>query len=202
MRPTIVVAAALLYAVACGKSADSRADSAGGLVGATTGAGPAVVQPAPATPAPLTDANIVAKLGAADSAEVALARLATSKATNAGVKAYARLLVTDHTSHTRALAALEKKASLTPQPPPNDMSAQDEQQTLDRFKALAKGMDFDTAFVNHEVTDHQTVISEVQSLENTAQNADLKALLTKTLPVLQKHLDRAQALQKRLSGGT
>ena len=65
---------------------------------------------------------------------------------------------------------------------------------------MAKGVDFDTAFVNHEVEDHQKVLTDVQGLEQQAQNADVKALLTKTIPALQKHLDKAQALQKQLSG--
>ena len=198
MRATILSLSGLLVVAACSKGADSRADSAAGGVGDTS----AAATPAPTpTPAPLTDQNIVAKIGAADSAEIALAKLAESKATNAGVKSYARLLVTDHSSHAKALAALEKKADLTPQPPANDMSAQDEQQTLDRFKSLEKGITFDTAFVNYEVEDHQKVLTEVQSLEQQAQQPDLKALLTKTIPTLQKHLDRAQALQKQLSGG-
>jgi putative membrane protein len=197
MRKMILSLTGLLVVAACSKSADSRADSAAGGVGDTSAA--ATPAPAPA-PAPLTDQNIVAKIGAADSAEIALAKVAESKATNAGVKSYARMLVTDHSAHAKELAALEKKTSLTRQPPPNDMSGQEERQALDRFTSLEKGTTFDTAFVNHEIEDHQKVISEVQSLEQQAQQPELKALLTKTLPTLQKHLDRAQALQKQLSG--
>ena len=104
----------------------------------------------------------------------------------------------------KELASLGKKANITPQLPTTESSAtwsaQDKKETLDRFGSMAKGIDFDTAFVNHEVDDHQKVISEVQALESQAQNADVKALLTKTIPTLQKHLDKAQALQKQLSG--
>ena len=197
MRTMILSLTGLLVVAACSKSADSRADSAGGVIGDTSAA--ATPAPAPA-PAPLTDQNIVAKIGFADSAEIALAKLAESKATNAGVKSYARLLVTDHSAHAKELVALEKKTSLTRQPPSNDTSAQEERQTFDRFTSLEKGTTFDTAFVNYAVEDHQKVISELQSLEQQAQQPDLKALITKTLPTLQKHLDRAQALQKQLSG--
>ena len=57
----------------------------------------------------------------------------------------------------------------------------------------------DTAFVNHEVQDHQTDIADAQKSAAAAQNPDLKALVEKSIPELQKHLDAAQALQKKLS---
>jgi putative membrane protein len=199
MRSTIACLAALTFAVACSKGSESQADSAGGGIGATTTPAAAPL-PAPPPSTVMTDANIVAKLGGADSAEVKLAKLAQTKATNAGVKSFARLLVTDHTNHAKQLAALEQKAGITPLPLPSDNSKQESQEEFDRFQSMPKGATFDTAFVNHEVADHQKELSEVQSLQ--PQNAELKSLIDKTVPALQKHLDRAQALQKQLSGGT
>jgi putative membrane protein len=196
MRSLILCAAALAVVGACSKGSEANGDSA------AAGASAAAATPAPPpAPAALTAENVVAKMGGGDSAEVMLARLVETKATNAGVKSYARMLVTDHGAHAKELAALEKKANLTPQPPPNDLSASEHQQTYERFKALSKGMDFDTAFVNDAVADHQKEITELQAAEQSIQQPEVKAFIAKTIPVMQKHLDRAQALQKQLSGG-
>ena len=147
----------------------------------------------------MTDQNVVAKLGGGDSAEVALGRLVSTKATNAGVKSFAQMLVTDHSANAKELASLAKKDSLTPQPPPGDTSAQHHQNELAKFQAMAKGMDFDTAFVNGAVEDHQKEIDALTSAQASLTNADLKALIGKTLLVLQKHLDKAKELQGKLS---
>ena len=198
MKAPIACAALMTLVIACARTADERTDSAAGTVGATS----AAATPAPApTPPSLTAENVVAKMGSGDSAEVALAKLVETKATNAGVKSYARLLVADHGAHAKQVAALEKSSNLTPVAPVNDASAQEHQQTLDRFTSLAKGVDFDTAFVNHAVEEHQKEIAELQSAEQSLQQPEVKAFIAKTITVMQKHLDRAQALQKQLPGG-
>jgi protein subunit release factor A len=53
--------------------------------------------------------------------------------------------------------------------------------------------------VNHEVQDHQTDIADAQKAVAAAQNPDVKALLQKSIPELQKHLNIAQTLQRKLS---
>jgi putative membrane protein len=195
--------AVLALVVACSRG-DNRADSAAGAIGATTT--PAVAPP-PAPPiAPMTDANIVARLGNADSGEVSVAKLAVTKATNGEVRSYARMLATDHANHAKEVVALEKKASITPEAPGAGTSAtwtaQDSKATEDRFTSLPKGAEFDSAFVNQMVADHEKVIADVQTAQGTATNADVKALLDKTLPVLQKHLEKAKELQTKLSSAT
>jgi putative membrane protein len=195
MKTSIACLTALALIVACSKRDNYATDSAAGGVGATTTPA-AAPPPAPPPSTTMTDANIVAKLSMADSAEVKLARLAETKAKAAPVKAYARELATDHSNHLKELAALEKKASLNPAAPSNDNSKQEADQTYSNFQSMAKGLAFDTAFVNHMVADHEKVLSDVKAL--SPQNADLKALIDKTVPTLQKHLDKAKDLQGKL----
>ena len=198
MRSVVIAVAAGAFVVACSKGDNSRPDTVAGgsavgsAVGATTAAAPA-----PAPPQ-LNDANVLAKLSGGDSAEIALGKLVATKGTDAGVKQYGTMLATDHGANAREVASVAKKDSVTPQPPANDTSAAEHQHVLDRFKAMAKGKDFDTAFVNHAVEDHTKEISELQSAQSGLQKPDVQALVTKTLPVMQKHLDRAKALQTKL----
>ncbi|HEU4993877.1 MAG TPA: DUF4142 domain-containing protein [Gemmatimonadaceae bacterium] len=196
MRTPTAVALMVLSIAACSKKDTAIVDSAS--VGASAAA--ATPAPLPTPPAPLlTESNIVAKVASADSSEIALAKLAETKANKADVKSYARMLVADHTANAKEFAELEKKANMTAQMPANDMSAQDAQAALERFKSMDKAV-FDTAFVNHAVEAHQKMLTEVQNLAATATTPELKDLLTKTGPVVQKHIDKGQELQKKLTG--
>lgn len=174
----------------------TTASSYGGVAGASTGA-TASAQPA-ASPSSYSDAQILGALQGADSSEIQAGKVAEQKATNAAVKSFARMLVTDHTkgaTQTKQLA----KDSLSAQTPPGDTTATATTHFLDRLNSTAKGLAFDTAFVNHEVEDHQHDIDDTKQMVDAAKNPQVKQLLQKTLPVLQKHLDRAKALQDQLS---
>jgi len=146
----------------------------------------------------MTDANLLGKAMAGDSAEVAVAKYMMSNTKNTGVRAYADLLQKDHGKGISQVEAVAKKASLTPQAPSNDTTAQEASHVIDRLKGL-NGNDRDTAFVNHEIADHQSDISDTKSAISSTQNADVKALLQREMPELQKHLDRAQSLSKQLA---
>ena len=146
----------------------------------------------------MSDANIMAKEIAADSAEVAIASYVRSHANDAGVKSYAALLVSDHSKGEKEAKALASKLSITPQPAANDTTTQETEHVMSRFQSL-KGHDLDTAFVAHEIQDHKTDIDDAHKAADAAQNADVKSFVQKTIPELQKHLDRAQALDKKFS---
>lgn len=203
---------ALLFAgtalVACRSGKETTNDSAAGAVGATTSSygmagastgATAAAQP-PVSPSSYNDAQILGALQGADSAEIEIAKLAEQKATNPGVKSFARMLVADHgkgASQAKQIA----KDSLSAQTPPGDTTATATTHFLDRLGSTAKGMAFDTAFVNHEVEDHQHDIDDAKQMVDAAKNPQVKQLVQKTLPVLQKHLDRAKALQEQFSKG-
>ena len=147
-----------------------------------------------ADPGHFSDANILAKEMAGDSAEVAIAGLAKTKATSAAVKSYAALLVSDHSKGLASVKALATKSSISPQTPAGDTTAQSTSHTMQRLQGLARGPAFDTAFVNHEIEDHQQDLQDAHAMSGAAQNAQVKALVDKSIPELQKHLDRAKSI--------
>ena len=146
----------------------------------------------------MSDANIMAQEIGGDSAEVAIATYVRSHANDAGVKSYAALLISDHSKGEKEAKALATKLSITPQPAPQDTTSQETEHTLSRFQSL-KGHDLDTAFVAHEIQDHKTDIDDAHKASAAAQNAEVKSFVEKSIPELQKHLDRAQALDKKFS---
>jgi putative membrane protein len=193
---------------ATGSAATSTAtpatDSAGYAAGKTTGTTPTGAMAdsgaaASASPANMSDAQILAKADAGDSAEVAIAKYMRANSTNGGVKAYASLLDTDHGKGISKVEGTAKKLSLAMQLPAGDTTAQETSHVLDHLKSL-NGNDRDTAFVNHEIADHQQDIADAKQMAAAAKNPEVKSLIQKELPELQDHLDRAQKLSTKLGG--
>jgi putative membrane protein len=197
-RAALVLGALLLGA--CSKGSDKAADTAGVTGTATPSTAPAPDTTAAADTAKLTDANILAKEAGGDSSEVQIATMARDKATSPAVKSYAEMLISDHSKALDEGHKLAKKIDVAPQAPANDTTAQMTTHVLDRLRSIAKGAAFDTAFVNHEVEDHQHDIQEAHEMAAAAQKPEVKDAVQKSLPVLEKHLKRAQDLQKTTKG--
>ena len=58
-----------------------------------------------------------------------------------------------------------------------------------------KGADFDKAYMSMMVDDHKKDIGEFQDAAKNTDDQALSNFATTTLPVLQKHLDSAQAIK-------
>ncbi|MGZ5232685.1 MAG: DUF4142 domain-containing protein, partial [Burkholderiales bacterium] len=70
---------------------------------------------------------------------------------------------------------------------------------LKRLKAL-KGAEFDKAYVDNEVTYHQSVLDALdKTLIPSAKNEELKSLLVKVRPAFVAHLDHAKHIQASLT---
>ena len=152
---------------------------------------------APATPA-LTDANIVYILDQANAGDSAMGNLASTKGTDAEVKAFGRLMMGEHHALRLAGENLAKKLSVTPTAPPADDSFAMMKATADSLNAQAKGKAWDKAYIDHEVMIHQAVLEKATQALQAAQNAELKTLIEGAAPVIQKHLDKAKQIQAKL----
>jgi putative membrane protein len=150
----------------------------------------------------LSDANIVALLDEANKADSAAAALARSKATNADVKAFAQLMITEHHLLRSKGQELAKKLNLTPQPPANDPVQAAASAEMSALKAAPKGAQFDQTYIDQEVTIHKAVLDLAEQAHGTTQNAELKQLIETAKPYLERHRDRAEALQKKLGKPT
>jgi putative membrane protein len=148
--------------------------------------------------AALTDANIVYLLDEANKADSAGGALAVKKATNADVKSFARMMMGEHHALRMQGQALAKKLNITPQAPATDSLAMMAQQETSALQSTPKGAQFDKTYIDDEVKVHKAVLDLANNAYNATQNKDLKALIDKAKPVIQKHYDRAEAIQKKL----
>jgi putative membrane protein len=150
----------------------------------------------------LTDANIVALLDEANRADSAAGAYALTKATNPDVRAFAKLMIGEHHSLRLQGQQLAKRLNITPQPPADDPVAAAAKSEMAALKAAPKGAQFDRTYIEQEVTIHKAVLDLAEKAHESTQNEELKKLIEQAKPVIEKHRDRAEELQKKLGKQT
>jgi putative membrane protein len=193
----IAVVAVCAAVAACAKGGN-KADSAAAADSVAKANAAATPPPAPTPPA-LTDANIVAILDAANVADSSAGSIAAKKGTHADIKDFARMMMRDHHSLRKAGEDLAKKENITPAAPAGDTSQVAAQHWNDNLTSMPPGDAWDKAYIDHEVTYHQAVLSTAQAALGAAQDSALKALITKAAPNIQGHLTKAQSIQTKLN---
>jgi putative membrane protein len=146
-----------------------------------------------------TDPQIAAIVVTANQVDIDAGRLAEARAASPEVKAFGRMMVTDHSGVNAAAVALVTRLHVTPEDNPTAESLRKGgQDNVAQLQAL-QGAAFDKAYIDHEVAYHEAVLAAVdKTLIPDARNADLKALLVKVRPAFVAHLDHAKALQAKL----
>ena len=148
----------------------------------------------------MSDANILSVIGMSNSNEIGTSKLAQTKATSSDVKSFANDMVKDHTAMQGEADKVAKAINVTPEAPAGvgDQMKTTAMQMSDSLKAAAKGSAFDTQYIDGQVTAHQMTLDHLQQFQSSAQNAQLKDLVTKAIPKVQQHLDRAKQIQSKL----
>jgi putative membrane protein len=144
----------------------------------------------------VNDAQIASIVVTANQVDIDAGKLAVSRSTSDEVKAFARLMVTDHTGVNKSATDLAAKLKVTPQDNPTSQSLKaDGEKNLAHLKTL-KGTAFDKAYIDNEVAYHQQVVDAIdKTLIPGVTNEELKALLVKVRPAFVAHLEHAKRLQ-------
>ncbi|KUG06110.1 DUF4142 domain-containing protein [Solirubrum puertoriconensis] len=122
-----------------------------------------------------------------DQNEIQLSRLVLEKGVTGMAKDHANMMITDHTKSTTELKAIAQKKGVTL---PTDMDAE-HKAIADEMRKLG-GEQLAQRFMQQMVTDHQKTLNTMQAHLQMTQDADLKGFITKTTPVIQKHLDTSK----------
>lgn len=125
--------------------------------------------------------------------EVELGKMAQEKAQHADVKSFAQMMVTDHTKANDELKALAGTKSIVL---PDSMS----KDHMDHITELRDktGADFDNAYMDLMVEDHEEDVKEFEEAVNELQDPEAKAFASKTLTTLRKHHERAKQINDML----
>jgi putative membrane protein len=124
-------------------------------------------------------------------AEAQLGQLAQDKGQSAAVKAYGQMMVHDHTAANEKLTsvAARKGVDLPTSPGVGQMASKTKLQML-------SGDSFDKSFIKTMVQDHKDTIELFQKEVSSGQDSDAKAFARATLPTLQSHLKKIEAIAK------
>ena len=144
--------------------------------------------------APYSDEVFLRNAAEGSMAEIKLGQLAEEKAAAPDVKNFAKRMVEDHTKASEELKQIAAQEGINL---PTDISHKDAQ-TYERLAKLS-GPEFDRAYAQEMVKDHQKDISEFKRGEIAAQKPTLKQFAQHELPTLQSHLELAQHMQAHVA---
>jgi putative membrane protein len=139
------------------------------------------------------DKEFVSKAGMGGLFEVQAGNLALQKAQSADVKSFAQRMVTDHSKANEELQQLATTKGLAL---PAELDGQ-HKSAVDHLTSLS-GAEFDKAYMQHMVEDHDKDVAEFDKASTSAQDTDVKTWAGKTLPVLQQHQQLAKDIASKM----
>lgn len=124
---------------------------------------------------------------------IALGQLAAQRARNEQVKEFGSKMVETNKKLRREAEELASKHQV---PLATKLTAEDKKK-VDELSKLS-GHEFDRAYMNFAVHNHDATFDEFQQYVDTMRYPDLRAWFTSTLPVLKAHRDQARVVKNSL----
>ena len=139
------------------------------------------------------DADFVAEAVASNYAEIKMAQLAMQRSNNPQIKEIAKMLEADHTKTLNELKTLAQTKAIT-------VPVEEKQEAKDKAKKLSeeKAENFDEEWLDVMEDSHEKSINRFEKKAENAEDADIKALATKTLPHLKMHKEKIEAADEQL----
>lgn len=125
--------------------------------------------------------------------EVAMGEIAAKQAASGDVKTFGNRMVTDHSKANAELMQVAEKKGVTL---PKEMEKK-HKDMVDKLSKL-QGAEFDRAYMNAMVEDHQEDVKKFQKEAKEGKDPDLKAFAAKIAPILEDHLKMAQSIQAKV----
>ena len=125
--------------------------------------------------------------------EIQVGKLAQQRGMSTDVRQMGKMLEDDHSKLWNELVELAKRKSVT-LPSALDNNSQNDYDKLSN----QKDADFDKSFTTAMVDGHKDAILLFQNEAKETKDDDLGKWATQTQPVLQKHLEQAQALNDKI----
>jgi putative membrane protein len=127
-------------------------------------------------------------------AEIKLGKLAADSGSSQAVKTFGTRMVAEQ---TKAGDKLKEAAALEHITLPADLAARD-QATYDRLSKLS-GADFDRAYAQDMVKDHQQDLQVFDREAKRGKDAAIRGFASETVPMIQQHLEQAKEMLKTVS---
>lgn len=136
------------------------------------------------------DARFAVEAANGGMAEVELGKLAQEKAGDQKVKDFGTMMVNDHSKANDQMKTLAAQKGIT-----LPATIGENEQKLKGELSSKSGKDFDKAYIDAMIKDHQDDIKSFKSAISTLRDPDLKNFATNTLPTLKMHLAAIQKIK-------
>ncbi len=155
---------------------------------------------------PTVTQALVQKLQTANEAEIELAKMAMKETDNDRVKQLCQTIVQDHQAVNKKLKQLttqsQSGSSQAPTVPKElcqiaDQACSNALEMTKEMLGKLDGQDFNMAFLSQQCVAHTMMLAELKAIESTGPQA-LKQVAQMTIPKVEKHLDEAKQLAKKL----
>lgn len=154
-------------------------------------------QPGQVTQPLRADSAFISEVDASNAAEIRLARMAESRSQDPVVKRFAENMVADHERLQTEWRLLSSRSGLQVRADINP----NHQEQVNRLGRLT-GPQFDRAYMTAMVQNHRNNVSTFQTRGRAAQSAEVRQLVERSLPTLQRHLTLAQQVANQVGGDT
>ena len=121
--------------------------------------------------------------------EVELGQLASERAVSQRVKDFGAMMVKDHKAANEELKSVVGSLDISLP----SMVSEGDKKEMDKLNKK-NGKDFDKAYMNMMLDDHRKDVTEFRRAADKCSEQSLRDFASKTLPVLEKHLDSAKAI--------
>ena len=138
------------------------------------------------------DNRFIGAAGPSDSFEIQTSQIALEKSRRANVRAYAQMMIDQHTASTQQLTQLAgaKGAPLSQGLDPT------QERLLAAVRTAGPGS-FDRTYLNGQITGHTATVAAFNDEISGGQDADVKAFAQQNLPMIQQHLQEPRRLAGR-----
>jgi putative membrane protein len=123
--------------------------------------------------------------------EMELGKLATQKGSSDEVKQFGQKMLDDHTKASDGLKQVAAKENVNI---PDSLDSR-HQSRVDKLAKLS-GPQFDKAYMKDQLKDHEQDVRDFQNESRNGSDPEVKQFASKTLPLLQEHLEIAKNVAK------
>ncbi len=139
------------------------------------------------------DKKFLAMASQSDQDELALSKLAETKAANPAVKAFAQKMVAEHTKMSASMKPFADSWGLAPASGPDA----DHQKELDKLNGLS-GKDFDKEYIDDMVSDHAKALDAFTKEAKDTKDVKFQAAVIKGKTAVAAHKNMAYDLKKKM----
>lgn len=150
--------------------------------------------------ASLTDASTIGLLQRVHAADSALGMLGAQRGSSTEVKEFARMILREHMALRREAAQLAATLNVDPVPPavePADAPAAMRAHIL----STPPGRPWDRLYIQYAVAMHEAAMENTARALAATRRPEIRQLIERSVPILDKHLAKARSLERRLPTG-